>query len=217
VVDADARTRLREAALELLGRQGIAATSTRAILTAAGLRNPSAINYHFGSKAQLVEDLVGELISGTAPVLQRQIALAEGPEPTVTSWAGIAVDSAMELIATKRGCLLARLWWDYDNSVQPNALESFVTSDNPIAVEWRDAVGAVFDFLPVLVGVARNVVMLRTLELMIARRAARLLAPETVSLIRVEDPDAARQLMLEVAVGMLTAPTALGDDAVAIG
>ena len=47
----DARTRLREAALDLFGRQGVAATSTREILAAAGMRNPSAISYHFGSKA----------------------------------------------------------------------------------------------------------------------------------------------------------------------
>ena len=72
----DVRTRLREVALELFGRQGVRDTSTREILAAAGLRNPSAISYHFGSKAELVDDLVNELIGGTAPVLQRQIELA---------------------------------------------------------------------------------------------------------------------------------------------
>ncbi|MGZ4690196.1 MAG: TetR family transcriptional regulator [Acidimicrobiia bacterium] len=34
--ESDARTRLREAALDLFGRQGVAATSTREILKAAG-------------------------------------------------------------------------------------------------------------------------------------------------------------------------------------
>ncbi len=34
----DARTRLREVALDLFGRQGVRETSTRQILTAAGMR-----------------------------------------------------------------------------------------------------------------------------------------------------------------------------------
>src|SRR5262245_8241246 len=134
MADDDARTRLREAALDLFGRQGINTTSTRAVLSAAGLRNPSAINYHFGSKAALVTDLVRELILGTAPVLQLQIALASGPEPpSVEDWAAIAADSALELTSTTRGCLLARVWWEYDNSVHPMALESFLGSGSAVA------------------------------------------------------------------------------------
>jgi AcrR family transcriptional regulator len=50
----DAKPRLYEAALDLMGRNGIEATSTRQILEVARIKNPSAISYHFGSKAGLV-------------------------------------------------------------------------------------------------------------------------------------------------------------------
>src|SRR5262245_26941646 len=105
MVEDDARSRIREVALERFGRQGIRETSTREIRRAAGMKNPSAITYHFGSKAKLVEDLVSELIRSEAPVLQDQIALASGPEaPTIEEWAAVAVDSAHRLISTERGC-----------------------------------------------------------------------------------------------------------------
>ena len=93
----DPRTRLREVALGLFGRQGVRETSTRQILAAAGMRNPSAISYYFGSKAELVEDLAGELLV-VSPVLVRQIELAAGPSwPTVEAWTAIAVDLAVNL------------------------------------------------------------------------------------------------------------------------
>jgi AcrR family transcriptional regulator len=213
MADADARTRLREAALELFGRHGIAATSTRAILSAAGLRNPSAINYHFGSKTGLVDDLVGELIRGTQPVLQRQVGLvSERRPPTAEEWVGIPVDSALALTATERGCLLARLWWEYDNTVHPHAIETFLGSGTPLAFAWLEAVRVAFPALPHLVAVARNVVMFRTLELMVARRASRLLDPDPGPIVRVDDPLAARQLILEIAVGIVSMPTELGPD-----
>ena len=74
--DDDARTRLREAALDLFGRHGVARTSMRDILSAAGMKNPSAITYHFGSKAELVDDLVKEILNRRDSVLQPQIDLA---------------------------------------------------------------------------------------------------------------------------------------------
>jgi AcrR family transcriptional regulator len=218
VGDADARTRLREAALGLFGRQGVHATSTRAILQAAGLRNPSAINYHFGSKAGLVDDLVGELIAYAAPVMEQQIALASAPErPPLATWAGLAVDSAVDLVATERGCLLARLWWEYDASMHPAAFEAFLASGQPSAIAWQDAVERVFPELPRLLAVSRNVIMLRTLEWMVTRRANRLLSPGTGAMLRAKDDSVVRQLMLETAVGILAAPTTLGADAVSLG
>ena len=52
--EANSRTRVLDAAEQLLGDLGLAATSVRAITSAAGV-NPSAITYHFGSKNGLVE------------------------------------------------------------------------------------------------------------------------------------------------------------------
>lgn len=206
----DARSRLREIALDLFGRQGVRDTSTRQILTAAGMRNPSAISYHFGSKAALVGELVGELIRGEAPVMQRQVALADGPQPpSIEEWTSVAVDSASTLIATERGCLLARLWWEYDGYLHPEVLEEFLASGHPLANSWLDAVDATFPDLTRYMAVTRNVTMLRTLEWMIARRAGRLLTGRPSPALQMDDPEAFRRLMLEVALGIVTAPTTL--------
>jgi AcrR family transcriptional regulator len=206
----DARARLREVALDLFGRQGVRDTSTRQILKAAGMRNPSAITYHFGSKAQLVEDLVGDLIRGEAPVMQVQAELAgRVPPPSQEEWVMVAVDSSAKLISTERGCLLARLWWEYDGYLRPGMFEEFLASGHPLATAWLGAVDVMFPELPQYMPLARNVTMLRTLEWMIARRAGRMLTGSPSTVLLMKQPEAFRQLMAEVAVGIVTAPTKL--------
>jgi AcrR family transcriptional regulator len=213
MVEEDPRSRIREVALERFGRQGIRETSTREILRAAGMKNPSAITYHFGSKAKLVENLVSELIDNEAPVLQGQIALASSPEPpTIEQWAAVAVDSASKLVSTERGCLLARLWWDYHNSLYPDVFETFLGSGSTLAAEGSAAVAKTFRDLSPRLAITRNIIMLRTLEWMIVRRASRLLTPTSSPAMRMDDPQSFRRLMLEVSIGILTAPTILNDD-----
>jgi AcrR family transcriptional regulator len=63
--DGDARTRLLEAALELFGSKGFAATGVRDLAAAAGV-NVAAVNYHFGSKDELRMEA---LRHGFAPTL----------------------------------------------------------------------------------------------------------------------------------------------------
>ncbi len=102
------KARLYEAALDLMGRNGIAATSTREILDVAGIRNPSAISYHFGSKAALVEALASEIAGGQYPILGRQTKLASGTTcPTPEEWVRPVIDASIELVSIERGCLLA--------------------------------------------------------------------------------------------------------------
>jgi AcrR family transcriptional regulator len=209
MADSDVRTRLREVALDLFGRHGVRETSTQQILTAAGLKNPSAISYHFGSKAELVDHLVEELSRDLAPVLQLQTELAADTAPTVEAWAAIAVDSSSQLISTERGCLLARIWWEYDGFMRPNRLEEFLGGDHPVAAGWLSAVAKTFPDLPEYVAVARNIVMLRTLEWMIARRAGRLLTGFPSPALQVTNPEAFHTMMSEVALGILRPPTAL--------
>ena len=218
MAEPDARTRIREVALDLFGRHGVRDTSTREILNAAGLKNPSAITYHFGSKAELIEDLVRELYGGQTPVLQLQIELVERDGPTsIEAFAAIAVDSAADLISNERGCLLARIWWEYSGYVHPDVFEEYLASGNPVTVRWIDALATTFPDLPRYVAVARNVTMLRTLEWMIARRAGRLLTGKPSSALLVDDPEVFRTLMLEVAVGILSAPTTLTRNDVKFG
>jgi AcrR family transcriptional regulator len=218
MAEMDARTRLLEIALDLFGRQGIRDTSTREILTAAGMKNPSAITYHFGSKAELIEELVRELYRIQTPVLQRQIDLAAGPgPPDLEAWTAIAADSSADLIATDRGCLLARVWWEYNGYVRPDAFETYLAGGNATAIRWMDAVAATMPTHPRLVAVARNITMLRTLEWMIARRARRLLTGEPSGGGQMADPEGFRRMMFEVAFGILREPTTLSDGAVAFG
>jgi AcrR family transcriptional regulator len=214
----DARTRLREVALDLFGRQGVRDTSTRQILTAAGMRNPSAITYHFGSKAELVDDLVAELIRGEAPVMQLQVALGSLPEPpSALEWVTVAVDSSSRLISTERGCLLARLWWEYDGYLHPGVLEEFLSSGHSLANQWVDALAATFPELPRYVALTRNVTVFRTLEWMIARRAGRLLTGKPSPALQMTDPAAFHQLMLEVSIGIMTTPTSLTEADIIFG
>jgi AcrR family transcriptional regulator len=210
MVEDDARTRIREVALERFGRKGVRETSTREILKAAGMKNPSAITYHFGSKAKLVEALVGELVDTEAPVIRRQIDLAAEPElPTLEAWTTIAVDSASRLISTERGCLLTRLWSEYHSALRPDVFEEFLGGGSDLANDWLAAVAKVFTHLPPRMAVTRNLIMLRTLEWMITRRAGRLLTGKPSPAMRMNDPESFRILMLEVAVGIVSAPTTL--------
>jgi AcrR family transcriptional regulator len=206
--DDDARTRLREAALDLFGRHGVARTSTRDILSAAGMKNPSAITYHFGSKAELVDDLVKEILNRRDSVLQPQIDLAaREAHPTAEDWATCAVDWSLAVVSTERGCLLARLYWEYDGHLKPAALEEFLASDRSLARAWKDAILQTFPSLPPWIALARNATVLRSLEWMMARKATQSLegGPSYWHDNHVES----RPFLIDVCVGILTAPHSL--------
>jgi AcrR family transcriptional regulator len=205
-----AHERIYEAALQLMGRNGIASTSTREILAAAGIKNPSAISYHFGSKAGLVDELAQELTSGQFPILGRQTKLATRVSPpTAAEWLAPVLDTAIELVSTERGCLLARLWWEFDGYIEPQSLEHFINGDSDVATAWRATVATVFPQYPPMVGVARNVTVLRTVGWMLARMAAIDLSTEP---FRVAEHRRFRLWLEEIAVTLLSTPTNLTDD-----
>lgn len=206
---ADSRSRLLEAALGLFGRQGIQATSTREIIKAAGMRNPSAITYYFGSKAKLVEDLTLEVNGNQSALLQQHVALATQPEPlTPAEWAAIGVDFVIGLMSTERGCHLIRVWGEHDD-LDPDRVERFLAGTHPLAQAWRDAVGRTFPDLPRLVAIGRNIVVIRTLQWITIRRARRLVDG---SQHRWQSGIAdLRPFLLELSVNILTGPTTLTD------
>ncbi|MGZ4757211.1 MAG: TetR/AcrR family transcriptional regulator [Acidimicrobiia bacterium] len=206
---ADSRSRLREAALDLFGRHGIQATSTREIIKAAGMRNPSAISYYFGSKANLVEELTREVTGTQNALLQQQVSLAGGPEPlTPERWAAVGVDFVLELMSTERGCHLVRVWAENDE-LDPDRVERFLASRHPLAEAWRHAVTATFPELPPLLAIGRNLIVIRTLQWITVRRARRL----------VDDSQHRwhsgladlRPFLLELSLNILTGPTTLTD------
>lgn len=209
-MEQNARTRLREAALERFGRQGVHATSTREVIADAGLRNPSSITYYFGSKANLVEDLIREVNIDRSAIIQRQVNLGQGPTPpTPEAWAATAVDAAHGLLDTERGCLLIRVWAEHDE-LNPDAVEEFLAGEHRLAREWRIAVARTFSNLSPVVAIARNVIALRTLQWIMVRRARRLVAGTRPSWS--VEPDATRPFLIELVLNMLTPPTSLTDE-----
>jgi len=84
----DTRTRLLDTAEHLFGDQGITATSLRALTSAADV-NLAAVHYHFGSKEELLHQVLARRIH---PVNAERLALldaaeavaGEGPVPLET-------------------------------------------------------------------------------------------------------------------------------------
>lgn len=209
MAEGGARERLYETALQLMGRQGVTATSTREILSATGVKNPSAISYHFGSKAALVNQLAAEVSGGQYPVLVKQTSLAAGSTmPTPAEWIAPVLDASIGLVSTERGCLLARLWWEFDGYLRPQSLERFVTGNSDVATAWRAAVVKTFPHLPPRVGLSRNITVLRTIGWQLSRMAAINLASAPFAM---QSRVHFRLWLEEIAVALLSAPTNLTD------
>jgi AcrR family transcriptional regulator len=78
---ADAREQMIDAAERLVAERGLAAMSLREVQAAAGQRNKSAAQYHFGSKEGLVEAIATARL-GAVGVRRREVLDALGPHPT---------------------------------------------------------------------------------------------------------------------------------------
>lgn len=76
----DAREQMIDAAERLAAERGLAAMSLREVQAAAGQRNKSAAQYHFGSKEGLVEAVVAARM-GVVGVRRREMLDALGPDP----------------------------------------------------------------------------------------------------------------------------------------
>ncbi len=83
---ADQRERLLDAAIACFVRQGISATSLRAIASEAGV-TPALLHYYFGDKAQLVDALVEErMLAGFATLRERVLAAGDDVADTVAAF-----------------------------------------------------------------------------------------------------------------------------------
>ncbi|MFC3717053.1 TetR/AcrR family transcriptional regulator [Luteimonas soli] len=97
---ADQRERLLDAAIACFVRQGISATSLRAIASEAGV-TPALLHYYFGDKKQLVDALVEErMLPAFAVVRGRVEAAGDDVADTVAAFV-CGVTEAMK----------ARPWW----------------------------------------------------------------------------------------------------------
>ncbi|MEU6657869.1 TetR/AcrR family transcriptional regulator [Streptomyces sp. NPDC046821] len=97
------RQRLVKAAERLFAAQGVDAVSVRAINAAAG-QGPAAVHYHFGSK----ENLVAEVLLGVGAAVRDQIAAnadalaARREAPTATEVVHALTDPYLELLLKHR-------------------------------------------------------------------------------------------------------------------
>lgn len=76
-----AREQMIDAAERLAAERGLAAMSLREVQAAAGQRNKSAAQYHFGSKEGLVEAIAAARM-GAVGTRRRELLDALGPHPT---------------------------------------------------------------------------------------------------------------------------------------
>lgn len=76
----DAPTRLIHAAIELFGRKGFEATSTREIARAAGV-NIAGIAYHFGSKQGLYEACASHIAGFIRSRIESRLGAADADQP----------------------------------------------------------------------------------------------------------------------------------------
>ena len=89
------RERLLSAAERLFVEHGIARTSTRAILQAAGQRNESALQYHFGGREGLVQELYER--RGAQIIQEREVMIEDFD--SADRRAGDSSDAIRELCA----------------------------------------------------------------------------------------------------------------------
>lgn len=61
--DLSTRERIKRAARRLFALNGVDAVAVRDIISAAGQKNVSALNYYFGSKEGLLERLIGDALA----------------------------------------------------------------------------------------------------------------------------------------------------------
>ena len=115
------RELILDAAAELLGGEGSAATTTRAVAERAGVRL-SLVHYHFGGKCALLAEL---LARENAKLLTRQQALYAGPEPLAEKWR-----TACRYLREDMRSGYARVLWE---------LWATGLADEELAQRWRES------------------------------------------------------------------------------
>lgn len=93
-VDVTARARIRDAALDLFGRDGFQRASVRAVAEAAGV-SPALVLHHFESKAGLRDSCDAYLLASIAE--GKRTTVADGTAPSLEAYLG-AVGGAQPLL-----------------------------------------------------------------------------------------------------------------------
>jgi AcrR family transcriptional regulator len=115
------REQILDAAAQVLGDQGVAATTTRAVAERAGVRL-SLVHYHFGGKGRMLAEL---LERENSRLLERQKSLYAGPEPLAEKWR-----TACAYLREDLRSGYVRILWE---------LWAAGLADEALARRWRDA------------------------------------------------------------------------------
>lgn len=103
----DAAVQMIDAAERLVAERGLAALTVQAVQEAAGQRNKSAVQYHFGGRQGLVNALVAARM---APTNERRTSmlLALGPDPSTRELVETLVVPLIESVRGRRPSYWAR-------------------------------------------------------------------------------------------------------------
>lgn len=136
------KNQLKMAARQLFARQGVDGVTVQQIVTAAGVRNNAALHYHFGSK----EDLVRELVIDGAAVLnaRRQQMLRDlrsrGGPSTIREVLEVLVVPVIELEDNEQW----RGYIRFTSNLQATNREALLAALNN---KWNAGYIACFDYL----------------------------------------------------------------------
>ncbi|MEU5585766.1 TetR family transcriptional regulator [Streptomyces chrestomyceticus] len=104
---AGTRERLLRAAEELFAAHGVDGAQTRDIVRLAGQSNPSAVQYHFGSRAGLLNAVMAGRLARTEAVLAPALAAVEAQAgaagPDLPALVGVLVTAEASLLRDDRG------------------------------------------------------------------------------------------------------------------
>ncbi|POX39028.1 TetR family transcriptional regulator [Streptomyces sp. Ru73] len=104
---AETRDKLIRAAEEIFAAQGVDGAQTRDIVRLAGQANPSAVQYHFGSRAGLLDAVMAGRLRRTEAALAP--LLAELPEPTLEDLVRALVTAEATQLSDVRGLRCLRI------------------------------------------------------------------------------------------------------------
>ncbi|QHC21970.1 TetR/AcrR family transcriptional regulator [Streptomyces sp. GS7] len=116
----ETREKLIRAAEEIFAAQGVDGAQTRDIVALAGQSNPSAVQYHFGSRAGLLEAVMAGRLARTEAALAPLLAAAETAGPTLADLLGVLVTAEATELRTDRGrrCLRISAQLSHESGVR---------------------------------------------------------------------------------------------------
>ncbi|MBO6636068.1 TetR/AcrR family transcriptional regulator [Parvibaculum sp.] len=106
----DTRARLMEAAERLFGARGLHAVTLKEINAAAGQRNESALHYHFGSKARLVDAILNTRVAAIDRVRVKRVEalVGSGRENDIAEILRATFEPLTGLLDTEEGVRFVR-------------------------------------------------------------------------------------------------------------